>query len=494
MKAHPEDPQRTLPADFGNVKPPPDLVLVDIADYIVGHKVSPEAIDAARLCMTDTLACAFEALDYPECARLVGPVVPGTIVPHGARVPGTHHELDPERAAFSFSCMIRWLDYNDTFSGATGSHPSDTLAGILMLADHQSRQRVAQGESPLCMRDVLATMVKAYEIQGGLAAENALGETGLMDHNLLPRTASCAVLTQMMGGTREQIIDAVSNAFIDSSIMAFRHAPNVGSRKNWSVADAISQAMRLSRMVMGGETGYPSVLTARHYGFYETRFSGKPFEFQRPYGEYVVHHCNFKFVAAGMHGQTPAECAFQLHPLVKDRLDDIERIEMRTHHFLMKVMNKAGPLHNASDRDHCAQYVIAVSLLNGKLNAGDYRDEFAADPRIDKLRAKMQLVEDAAYTKDYYDPALRSSNCSLQVFFKDGSSTPKIHVEYPAGHPRRRAGVMPVLRAKLENALARRFPAGQKDAIVRLCDDAPRLYDTPVNEFLTLLVPQTPPS
>jgi 2-methylcitrate dehydratase len=470
-----------------NIRSKPDQVLVDIADYVSQFEASAEAIDAARLCLLDTMGCALNALDFPECTKLLGPVVPGTVVPHGARVPGINYELDPVTATFSFGCMIRWLDENDTFTAVQGSHPSDNLAGILMLADHLSRRRAAAGDRPLVVRDVLEALVKAYEIQGCLAIENDFKKVGI-DHPLLTRVASAAVLTKMLGGTREQIINAVSNAWVDSSLAAIRHAPNTGSRKSWAAADATFNALRLALMAVKGEMGYPSILTAKHYGFYDARLGGKPLAFQRPYGDYVIKHSMFKFVAAGMHSQSAVECALRLHPLVKDRINDIERVVMHSQDALMRIMYKTGPLYNPADRDHCAQYVVSVALIFGRLQATDFEDAVAADPRIDHIRDKTTVVEDPRYTKDFVDPGKRSSANAVQVFFKDGTHTPKIEIEYPPGHPRRRKEFMPVLRSKLEASLARRFAPEQRARILELSEDAQRLDRTPVHEFVALFV------
>ncbi len=470
-----------------NIRPAPDKVLTDIADYVLNYKVGEKAIDSARLCMTDAIACALEALDHAECTKLLGPMVPGTVVPHGARVPGTGYELDPATAAFSFGCMIRWLDFNDTFTAAQGSHPSDNLAGILMLADHLSRERVAGRGKPFIVRDVLESLVKAYEIQGCIAIENDFNQAGI-DHPILTRVASTAVLTRMLGGTGDEIINGVSNAWIDDSLAVVRHAPNTGWRKSWAAADASFAAMRLATMAVKGEMGYPSVLTAKQYGFYDARFRGKPFKFQRPYRDYVIRHSMFKFVTAGMHSQSAVECALRLHPLVKDRLGEIKRIVIHSQRALMGVMDKTGPLHNPADRDHCAQYVVAVGLIFGRLHAEDFEDHVAADPRIDALREKTSIVEDARYSRDFYDPKKRSSANAVQVFFKDGTATPRIEVQYPVGHPKRRAEVMPVLRVKLEASLARRFPRKRCGEILERCDNARRLDATPVNEFVDSLV------
>ena len=470
-----------------NIRSKPDPELIDIADYVSRFDPGEKAIDAARYCLLDTMGCALNALDFPECTKLLGPVVPGTVVPHGSRVPGTKFELDPVTATFSFGAMIRWLDENDTFTAAQGSHPSDNLAGILMLADHLSRQRHANGEHPLAVRDVLEALVKAYEIQGCLAIENDFKKAGI-DHPLLTRVASAAVLTKMLGGTRDQVANAVSNAWVDSSLPAIRHAPNTGSRKSWAAADATFNALRLALMAVKGEMGYPTILTARQYGFYDARMGGKPLQFQRPYGDYVIQHSMFKFVAAGMHSQSAVECALRLHPLVKDRIDDIERIVLHSQDALMRIMYKTGPLHNFADRDHCAQYVVAVSLIFGRLQATDFEDAVAADPRIDRLREKTEVIEDPRYTKDFVDPEKRSSANALQVFFKDGTHTPEIEVEYPPGHPRRRKDFMPVLRSKLEASLARRFAPEHQRRILELSEDASRLDRMPVHEFVSLFV------
>jgi 2-methylcitrate dehydratase len=470
-----------------NTRPAPDRELVAIADYVDGyHLADRNALDAARLCTTDTLACALDALAYPECVKLLGPVVPGTIVPWGSRVPGTHLELDPVTATFSFGCMIRWLDFNDTFTAAQGSHPSDNLAGILMLADHLSRRRAVAGGKPLVMRDVFEALIKAYEIQGCLAIENDFKSIGI-DHCILTRVASSAVLTKMLGGTHEQIINAVSNAWVDDSLAVFRHAPNTGWRKSWAAADGSFNAMRLAYMAIKGEMGYPSVLTASKYGFYDARCAGKPFRFQRPYGEYVIQNSMFKFVTAGMHGQSAVECALRLHPLVKDRIGHVARVEIHSQRALMGIMDKTGPLSNPADRDHCAQYVVAFGLIFGRLTADDFEDRAAADPRIDVLRGKTTITEDPRYSRDFHDPGKRSSSNAVQVFFTDGTSTPKVEVEYPIGHPRRRAEVMPMLRRKLEASLARRYPLLQRTAILRQIDDAAGFEGTPVHEFVDLL-------
>ena len=471
-----------------NARPQPDRELTDIADYVVGFQPSREAVDAARSSLMDTIACALDALDYPECTKLLGPVVRGTVVPHGARVPGTAYQLDPAKAAFDFGAMIRWLDLNDTFTAAQGSHPSDNLGAILMLADHLSRHRRAHAEAPLQLSDVLHYLVKAYEIQGCIAIENDFQQRAI-DHPTLTRVAGAAVLTHMLGGSREEIVNAVSNAWVDCSLAVVRHAPNTGWRKSWAAADACFNAVRLALMARAGEMGYPSVLSAKRYGLYDARFGGKPFTFQRPYADYVIRHSMFKFVAAGMHGQSAVECALKLHPLTKDRIADVERIEVRSQRALMGIMDKTGPLHNPADRDHCAQYVIAIGLIFGRLDARDYEDAVAADPRIDALREKTTISEEPGYSEGFYDPQRRTSANAIQVFFRDGTQTPKVEVEYPAGHPRRRAEFMPTLQTKVRSSLARRYVPARQAQIQALYDDPKRLDATAVDSFVDLLCP-----
>ena len=466
-----------------NARPPFDRELTDIADYVMNFKISRPAIDAARLCLTDTMACALDALDFPDCTKLIGPVVEGTVVPHGSRVPGTQHVLDPVSATFGFGAMIRWLDMNDTFTAAQGSHPSDNLAGILMLADHLTRS----GRTSYTIADVLEALVMAYEIQGCIAIENDFKAIAI-DHPLLTRVASSAVLTRMLGGTHAQVVNAVSNAWVDSGLAAIRHAPNTGWRKSWAAADATHQAFKLALMAVKGEMGYPSVLTAPKYGFYAAHTGGKPFKFQRPYGDYVLPNSMFKFVAAGMHSQSSVECAFRLHASVKDRIADIARIEIHSQAALMGIMYKTGPLHNPADRDHCIQYMAAIGIIKGNLTAADYEDDVAHDPRVDQLRDKMECVEHKPWSKDYLDPQKRSIANAIQVFFKDGTKTSNVVVEYPVGHRRRRKEGVPLLEAKFRTNLARKFPEKQRAAIYALCADQKKLEATPVNEFVDLLV------
>jgi 2-methylcitrate dehydratase len=466
----------------------PDRPLADIARYVASYPVGDEAIEAARLCLFDALACALEALDQPECTKLLGPLVPGTLVPNGARLPGTAHVLDPATAAFDLTCMIRWLDYNDATSGALTTHPSDALGGILMLADHLSRQRSAMRNAPLTMRDVLDAMARAYEIQGALGLLNDFRKHGI-DQPLLARVASAAVLTKLLGGTEREILNATSNAFIETTLSVVRNAPNIGTRKNWATADALHGAVRLAYMAVKGEAGYPWVLSAKELGFYAARFGGEPLEFAGPLGDDVIRRVMFKFVPAGMHGQTAAECAFRLHPHVRDRIGEIERITLRCHRTLLRIMDKPGELRNASDRDHCVQYIVAVGLLHGAIGPHSFEDDFASDPRIDALRSKMQIAEDERYTKDFSDPAKRSSANAVEVRFRDGTSTGVVEVEYPAGHPRRRAEALPMLEAKLEAALKRRFAPARCSKIAAISRDAAALDAMPVHELVDLFIP-----
>jgi len=474
-----------------NQRPDPDQELVDIANYVMDYEVtSAEAYDTARNCLMDTLGCGFLALRFPECTKLLGPLVEGTIVPNGARVPGTQLQLDPVKAAWDIGCIIRWLDYNDTWLAAEWGHPSDNLGGILAVADYLSRKAVARGEKPLTMRDVLTAMIKAHEIQGVLALENSFNRVGLC-HVLLVRVATTAVVTRMLGGSREQIIDALSQAWLDgSSLRTYRHAPNAGPRKSWAAGDATSRGVRLADLTLRGEIGYPSVLTTPKWGFYDVSFKGNKFKFQREYGSYVMENILFKIsFPAEFHSQTAAEAAVKLHPRVKDRLDQVERIVIHTHESAIRIISKVGPLNNPADRDHCLQYMTAVPLAFGNLVAEHYEDDFHhAHPIIDQLRERMEIHEEPRYTNEYLEPAKRSIANSLQVFFKDGSCTERVEIEYPVGHRRRRQEGIPLLEAKFRANLATRFPARRCEQIFSLCKDQPRLEAMPVNQFMDMLV------
>jgi 2-methylcitrate dehydratase len=470
-------------------RPPPDREIVDIANYVARYKIKSElAYSTARHCLMDTLGCGLEALGYPACTKLLGPVVPGTFVANGARVPGTQFQLDPVTAAFNISCMNRWLDFNDAWFGANGAHPSDNLGGILASADYLSRRNVANRRAPLVMRDVLTAMIKAHEIQGIMALENSFNDLGI-DHVILVKIASTAVVTHLLGGTREEIVNAVSNAWIDGhALRTYRNAPNTGSRKSWAAADATARGVMLALMALKGEMGYPSALTADGWGFYDVLFRGRRFKFQRPYGSYVMENVLFKIAfPAGFHGQSAAECAIRLHPLVKDRLDDVKNIRLWTHRSARHLI-KSGPLHNPADRDHCLQYIAAIGLIFGRLVAADYEDQAAADPRIDALRGKMAVTILERYTKGLRDPKKRSNAHAIEVRFKDGSRSERVEVEYPLGHPRRRREGIPLLVAKFKTNLARKFPPKQQQAILDLCLDQRRLEATPVNEFVDLFV------
>lgn len=482
-----------MSAHISNVRPEPDQVLADIADYVIHYKIeSPLAYETARNCLIDTLGCGLEALEYPACTKLLGPIVPGTVVPNGAKVPGTQFQLDPVQAAFNIGAMIRWLDYNDTWLAAEWGHPSDNLGGILAMADWLSRNAVAAGKKPLTMRDVLTGMIKAHEIQGCIALENSFNKVGL-DHVLLVKVASTAVVAQMLGLTREEIINAVSLAWVDGqSLRTYRHAPNTGSRKSWAAGDATSRAVRLALIAKTGEMGYPSVLSAKTWGFYDVSFRGQPFRFQRPYGSYVMENVLFKIsFPAEFHSQTAVECAMTIHQKLKalgKTAEDIARITIRTHEACIRIIDKQGPLNNPADRDHCVQYMIAVPILFGRLTAGDYEDAIASDPRIDGLRAKMHCVEDPQFTQDYHDPDKRSIANALSVEFKDGSKLDEVVCEYPIGHKRRRAEGIPLLEAKFRTNLARRFPRKQQDAILAVSLNQAELENMPVHEYVDMYV------
>ena len=476
--------------DIAN-RPEPDQLLVQIADYVANYEIqSNDAYRTARHCLIDTLGCGLLALRFPECTKHLGPLVPGTTVRHGARVPGTSHELDPVKAAWDIGCIIRWLDYNDTWLAAEWGHPSDNLGGILATADYLSRTAVAEGRRPMTMRDVLTSMIKAHEIQGVIALENSFNRVGL-DHVLLVRVASAGVVTRMLGGSRDQIVDALSQAWVDGcSLRTYRHAPNAGSRKSWAAGDATSRAVRLAMMTMKGEMGLPSVLTTPTWGFYDVLFNENPFKFTQDFGSYVMENVLFKIsFPAEFHAQTAAEAAVRLHPVVKDHIDQIARIDVTTHESAIRIISKVGPLANFADRDHCLQYMIAVPLLCGNLIAEHYGDDFhQSDPRIDQLRDKMEIHEDRRYSSEYHDADKRSIANAIQIFFKDGSSTERIEIEYPIGHRRRRSEGIPLLEKKFLANLQTRFPEKRCREILDLCLDQERLEQKPVHEFMNLFV------
>jgi 2-methylcitrate dehydratase len=476
-----------MKAPTENTKIVPDQEITDIARYVCEYKISsPAAFSAARRCLIDSIACAFEAHQHPECTKLLGPVVPGATLFRGARVPGTSFELDPATATFNIGALIRWLDFSDTFTAAQGSHPSDNVAGVLATADYLSRQRLLEQRPPLVMKDVLEGIIKAYEIQGCIALENDFNEMGV-DHVLLTQVATAGVVTRMLGGNFDEVFNAISNAWLDISLRVYRQAPLAGPRKGWAAGAAGAQAVRIAFMAMKGEQGYSQALTAKKWGFYDNFTDGKPFGVQRPYGEYVIQNAMLKFVAAGMHGQSAVECAFRQYPLVRDRLEQIEKIEIYSQRALMGIMDKTGPLRNPADRDHCVQYVVAVGLLFGQLRPADFDDSFAADPRIDALREQMVVIEDPDFSKGFYDPAKRSSANGIKIHFKDGTSTPRVDVEYPAGHPKRRNETVEIFRRKWVDALNLCFVPTQRDRILAMSDDQSRFEATPVHEFMSAL-------
>jgi len=474
-------------------RPEPDALLQQIADYTLATDkiVSEEAFETARLCLMDTLGCGLLALDHTACTKLLGPVVPGADMPdRGARVPGTSYELEPVQAAFNIGAMVRWLDFNDTWLAAEWGHPSDNLGAILAVADYLSRNAHAEGKPALSIRDVLVAMIQAHEIQGVLALENAFNRVGL-DHVLLVRIASTAVATRLLGGTREQIINALSNAFLDGgALRTYRHAPNTGSRKSWAAGDATSRAVRHALFALKGEMGYPGALSTPTWGFQDVLFRGA--EIRVPaqgFGSYVMENVLFKIsFPAEFHAQTAVEAAVTLHPQIIHRLDEIEYIVVETQESGKRIIDKTGPLDNPADRDHCLQYMAAVGLLKGSLVADDYEHDVAADPRLDALRDKMRVVENADFTRDYLDADKRSIGNAIQIFFKDGTVTDRVAVEYPIGHHRRRAEGVPVLMEKFEASLRGHIPAAQADEILALCNDRARLKSTHVHEFMELFV------
>ena len=475
-----------------NQRPAPDKVITDIADYALGYEIKSDlAYETAHYCLIDTLGCGLEALEYPACTKLLGPIVPGSIVPHGARVPGTTYRLDPVQAAFNIGAMIRWLDYNDTWLAAEWGHPSDNLGGILAVADWLSRTGAAEGKPLATIRDVLTAMIKAHEIQGCIALENSFNKVGL-DHVVLVKVASTAVICDLLGMSPAQTINAISLAWVDGqSLRTYRHAPNTGSRKSWAAGDATSSAVRLALMARVGEMGYPSALTAKTWGFYDVSFRGQEFKFQRPYDSYVMENVLFKIsYPAEFHAQTAVEAAMTLKKQLDQRgrtAEDIRKITIRTHEACLRIIDKKGPLSNPADRDHCVQYMIAIPLIFGRLTAADYEDEVAADPRIDALRAKVECVEQPQFTRDYHDPEKRSIANSLHAELADGSVLEET-VEYPIGHKRRRTEGMPLLVEKFKRNLARRFGEEQQQRILEASMNRARLEQMLVSEYVDLYV------
>jgi 2-methylcitrate dehydratase len=480
-----------MSTSVSNLRPAPDRVLADIADYVLRYKIkSPLAYQTARHCLLDALGCGLEALHYPACTKLLGPIAPGVTVARGARVPGTSHVLDPVQAAFNIGTMIRWLDFNDTFLAAEWGHPSDNLGGILAVADWLSRQ--ASPRQPLKMKDVLTAMIQAHEIQGCLALENSFNKVGL-DHVILVKVASTAVVGKLLGLNREQIINALSLAFVDGqALRTYRHSPNTGSRKSWAAGDATSRAVRLALIAKTGEMGYPSALTAKTWGFYDVLFDGKPFRFQRPYGSYVMENVLFKIsFPAEFHAQTAVEAAMTLHWQLKEMgksATDIRRITIRTQEAARRIIDKAGPLNNPADRDHCIQYMVAVPLLFGRLTAEDYEDVIATDPRIDALRAKMVCAEDKRFSRDYLDPTKRSIANGITVELNDGRKLKEVVVEYPIGHRRRRAEGIPLLIEKFQRNLAGRLPGKKCEKILGVSLNQKALESILVREYVDLYV------
>jgi 2-methylcitrate dehydratase len=466
-------------------RPAPDHILTAIADYVLSFEIKNQlAYETAGYCLMDTLACGFQALKYPACTKLLGPVVPGATLTNGARVPGTAYELDPINAAFNIGAMVRWLDFNDTWLAAEWGHPSDNLGAILAVADYLSRSG-----KPMSVRDVLTAMIKAHEIQGILALENSFNRVGL-DHVLLVRVASTAVVTALLGGSREQIINAVSNAWVDGgALRTYRHAPNTGSRKSWAAGDATSRAVRHALFALKGEMGYPSALSAKTWGFQDVLFKGKALSLPQSLGSYVMENVLFKIsYPAEFHAQTAVEAAMTLHGQIASKLGEIERVTIETQEPAVRIIDKTGPLANPADRDHCIQYMVAIPLLFGRLTAEDYEDRIAGDPRVDALRARMQVSENATFTQEYYDPNKRYIGNAVQVFFKDGTASQRVQVDYPIGHRKRREEGMPVLVKKFEASIAAHFNPKQTESIKAMFKDPVVLAAMPVSEFVAKLV------
>ena len=472
-----------------NVRPDPDKVLVKITDYVLNKEInSSEAISTARYCLMDTLGCGLLALTFSDCKDLLGPYVENTSVPNGVRVPGTKYVLDPVKGAWDIGAIIRWLDFNDTWLAAEWGHPSDNLGGILSAADFISQNNIEEGKDPLTIDDVLKAMVKAHEIQGILALENSFNRVGL-DHVVLVKIASTAVISSLFGLSREKTIDALSQAFVDGqSLRTYRHAPNAGPRKSWAAGDATSRAMQLVLLTMKGQIGYPSALTATTWGFQDVLFKGNQISLPQEFDSYVMENVLFKIsFPAEFHAQTAVEAAVKLHTEIKDRVEEIKEIRITTHESAIRIISKEGQLNNPADRDHCIQYMTAIGLLKGDLVAEDYEDDVASDPKIDQLREKMTIIEDERYTREYLEADKRSIANSIEILYTDGTSSEKVEVEYPIGHRRRRDEGIPILVDKFENNLKTQFSEQRSKEILELCLDEEKLRATSVTQFMSML-------
>ena len=476
-----------------NIRPGYDSVISEIANYVTNFEIESDlALDTARNCLIDTIGCGLLALKFPACTKMLGPVVEGTSVPFGVRVPGTNFKLDPIKGAFDIGCAIRWLDYNDTWLAAEWGHPSDNLGAILSITDFISQQKISKGEDPLTMRTVLEAMIMTHEIQGVLALKNSFNKVGL-DHVVLVKVASTALVTKLMGGTKDQIMDAVSQAWVDGqSLRTYRHAPNAGSRKSWAAGDATSRAIRLAMITLSGEMGYPGALSAPVWGFEDVLFDGKQISLPQKFGTYVMENVLFKIsFPAEFHAQTAVEAAVALHPEIIERLDDVKTVNITTHDSAIRIISKEGELNNPADRDHCLQYMVAIGLLKGNLIAEDYEDDIASDPRIDTLRKKMVISEDKRYSDEYHEADKRSIANKIQIHFNDGSSTEEIEVEYPIGHKRRREEGIPVLEQKFKNNLEITYDSDKCEEIYQLCIDQEKLESTSVTDFQELFAVDT---
>ena len=476
-----------------NIRPGYDSVISEIANYVTNFEIESDlALDTARNCLIDTIGCGLLALKFPACTKMLGPVVEGTSVPFGVRGPGTNFKLDPIKGAFDIGCAIRWLDYNDTWLAAEWGHPSDNLGAILSITDFISQQKISKGEDPLTMRTVLEAMIMTHEIQGVLALKNSFNKVGL-DHVVLVKVASTALVTKLMGGTKDQIMDAVSQAWVDGqSLRTYRHAPNAGSRKSWAAGDATSRAIRLAMITLSGEMGYPGALSAPVWGFEDVLFDGKQISLPQKFGTYVMENVLFKIsFPAEFHAQTAVEAAVALHPEIIERLDDVKTVNITTHDSAIRIISKEGELNNPADRDHCLQYMVAIGLLKGNLIAEDYEDDIASDPRIDTLRKKMVINEDKRYSDEYHEADKRSIANKIQIHFNDGSSTEEIEVEYPIGHKRRREEGIPVLEQKFKNNLEITYDSDKCEEIYQLCIDQEKLESTSVTDFQELFAVDT---
>ena len=468
-----------------------DEVIAEIAAYACrrGEVGSDEAFDTARLALMDSVGCAFLALGYPACRDFLASEESYGESVENVPVPGTQYSKPASAAAFDITAAIRWLDFNDTWLANEWGHPSDNFGAILAAAHRVAKTGTSRVQISPTVRDVLEIAIRAYEIQGVIALDNAFNRVGI-DHVLLVKVASTAVAAALYSDNDEEIVaSAVSHAWLDATLRTYRHAPNTMSRKSWAAADATSRGLTLASFAVRGMPGCHSALTAPQYGFQDVWFNGQAVTLQRAFASYVMENVLFKVqYPAEFHGQTAVEAGVALHHEVADRLDEISSIEIRTQGPAIRIIDKTGTLNNPADRDHCIQYMTAIALMNGNVTSDDYEDEAASDPRIDILREKMLISERPGYSREYLDPDLRSIANAVQVHFNDGTSTREVEVRFPVGHRQRRSEAIPLLNNKFSDNLSLTFGESKfAQRVASLFDDLERIDEISIIDFMNAL-------